>query len=126
MSSSHCTAPSPRGRPGPMLGWAMSTLLAAFLASVVLGEERFSVSGPGVSVVRMEAACVGCSWERSTATGAFLVLEVDGVYSRHLVLTRDETPLPEYLVSLGPPPRDRTLSWSGANPATRRRRERER
>lgn len=68
-----------------------------------LMEHAFTLDAPAEVVVRLEASCPGCSWERKDREGALLALEVDGRYSQHLALTRGARPA-EYRVALGPLP----------------------
>jgi hypothetical protein len=63
-------------------------------------EERFTLETPSEVVASVTAGCAGCSWGTAGKQAAVLVLELDGRYSQHLVLTRGEKPV-EYPVSLG-------------------------
>jgi hypothetical protein len=75
-------------------------IAALALAAAALWEGSFTTAKPAVVTATVSARCGGCSWDRADRTGAMLVLEVDGRYSQHLVLTRGEGPA-EYGVSLG-------------------------
>jgi hypothetical protein len=66
-----------------------------------LREEAFTLEAPSEVVASVTAGCRGCSWGAQGREGAVLVLELDGRYSQHLVLTRGELPA-EYRVFLGP------------------------
>lgn len=74
--------------------------LAAASASPLLREETFALETPGEAVATITAGCARCSWEAHGREAAVLVLEVDGRYSQHLVLTRGEAAA-DYAVVLG-------------------------
>src|SRR5262245_17206566 len=99
---------------------------AAASFSPLLREEAFMLEAPGEAMATITAGCARCSWEARGREAAVLVLEVDGRYAQHLVLTRGEAAA-EYAVILGPlragPHRlrvslDGKASAAGAGPVT--------
>jgi hypothetical protein len=80
---------------------APAALALAAAASPPLREEAFTLETPAEAVASVTAGCARCSWEARGREAAVLVLEVDGRYSQHLVLTRGEAAA-EYAVMLGP------------------------
>jgi hypothetical protein len=63
-------------------------------------EESFTLDAPSEVVASIAAGCAGCSWAAPGREAAVLVVEVDGRYSQHLVLTRGEAAV-EYRVLMG-------------------------
>ena len=81
----------------------LALVLFAVAASgppAALREETLTLEAPSEVVATVTAGCAGCSWGVSGREAAVLVLELDGRYSQHLVLTRGERPA-EYSVFLG-------------------------
>jgi hypothetical protein len=74
--------------------------VAAASSSPLLREEAFTLDAAGEAVATITAGCARCSWEARGREAAVLVLEVDGRYSQHLVLTRGEAAA-DYAVMLG-------------------------
>jgi hypothetical protein len=84
----------------------MASLFLALLAAAAAGlpglrEETFSLDARAEVVASLSAGCAGCSWGVDGREAAVLVIEVDGSYSQHVVLTRGPAPV-EYPILLGP------------------------
>jgi hypothetical protein len=84
-------------------------LLALLLAAAIAGsgpaappvvENTFRVEAAGEAVLFLEAGCEACDWGVRGREAAVLVVEVDGVYSQHVVLFRGAAA--EYRLLLGP------------------------
>jgi hypothetical protein len=74
--------------------------LVAVLAAAPLWDRAFTVERAGEVAATVRARCGGCSWSSPERPAAVLVLDLDGRYSQHLILTRGEGPA-EYRVLLG-------------------------
>ncbi|HEY2946349.1 MAG TPA: hypothetical protein VGN09_28210 [Vicinamibacteria bacterium] len=74
--------------------------LALLSAGPLLREERFRVERPSEVVATITAGCERCDWGAAGREAAALVLEVDGEYSQHVVLSRGEAAA-DYRVALG-------------------------
>jgi len=74
--------------------------LVALLAAAPLWDRELTVERPSQVAASVTARCGGCSWSSATRPGAVLILDVDGRYSQHLILSRGEGPV-EYRVLVG-------------------------
>jgi hypothetical protein len=72
----------------------------AVLLAAALWDRPFTAERSGEATAAVSARCGGCSWASRTRTGAMLIVDLDGRYSQHLVLSRGEGPA-EYRVALG-------------------------
>jgi hypothetical protein len=88
--------------PGSRMGLLALVLLAVAGSGPpgALLEETLMLEAPSEVVATVTAGCAGCSWGAAGREAAVLVLDLDGRYSQHLVLTRGERPV-EYPVFLG-------------------------
>src|SRR5256885_9516533 len=78
----------------------MIAALLGLLAAAPLWDRDFALERPSEVAATVAARCGGCSWSSPVRTGAALILDVDGRYSQHLILTRGEGPA-DYRLLLG-------------------------
>jgi len=78
----------------------MISAVVALLVAAPLWDRAFDVARPSEVAATVSARCGGCSWSSPLRPGAVLIVDVDGRYSQHLILTRGEGPV-EYRVLLG-------------------------
>jgi hypothetical protein len=72
----------------------------AVAAAAALFETTFAMRGAGEAIAIVTARCERCSWGEARREAAALTLSVDGLYGRHLLLTRGRGP-DDYAVALG-------------------------
>src|SRR5216684_2547656 len=78
----------------------MIAALVGLLAAAPLWDREFALAQPSEVAATVSARCGGCAWSSPARPGAVLILDVDGRYSQHLILTRGEGPA-DYRVPLG-------------------------
>lgn len=80
---------------------AAATIAARAAANTLPIEHKFYVARMAEAVLTIRASCSACDWAVQGREAAALRLELDGVYSQHILLTRGATAA-EYSVLLGP------------------------